>query len=94
MRLLLLSMAAACASWAMTREELGREVKEFGMKISYNAKYPWIVRKLAWPLHCGVCQAAWWAGLGSLWEGVGPVEWLSMTWMAWLWLALMARVGT
>ena len=90
----ILSMAAACVTWAMTREEIGREVRELGMRVSHDRSYPLLIRKFYWVFHCATCQAAWWTALGTWHEGGSVVEWLAATWLAWLWLTLMARVGT
>lgn len=51
--------AVAVASWAIAKEEIFREVREWCEKINKDRKLPWFLRKLSYIPTCEYCTSFW-----------------------------------
>lgn len=98
--LFILAIPVAAVTWTVTHEEVFREPREYFVAKSRRARSPF-ARKLFYVLTCEYCFSHWVAlaavgitGFGLLldgWRGHG-IGWLSLVWIANVYMAVFARL--
>jgi hypothetical protein len=98
--LLILAIPVAVVTWTVTHEEIVREPREYCLVQSRNARRL-LTRKFFFALTCEYCFSHWVAlaavgitGFGLLlagWRGYA-IGWLSLVWIANVYMAVFARL--
>jgi len=98
--LLILAIPVAVVTWTITHEELLREPREYCLEQSRSARFL-LARKFFYTFTCEYCFSHWVAlavvgitGFGLLlagWRG-HAIGWLSLVWIANVYMAVFARL--